>query len=115
MNKFGADTHVWLGPTDRCAIRLPGYGVLRVKLEGPLKWQRLTGDTTAFNSPAIGVNGNIHIGGEDGLVYTFTAAGAPFWTRVTGVRIHVSRRRHRDGRHGWYQNSFSSWPEHAPV
>ncbi|MGY2895868.1 outer membrane protein assembly factor BamB family protein [Deinococcus sp. UYEF24] len=88
MNRFSADTYVWLGPADSCATRLPGYGVLRVKPEGWLKWERLTGDTIAFSNPAIGVNGNIHIGGEDGLVYTFTPAGTPLWTRMTGARIH---------------------------
>lgn len=88
MNRFDADTYVWLGPADSCATRLPGYGQLRVKPEGSLKWERLTGDTIAFSNPAIGVNGNIHIGGEDGLVYTFTPAGLPLWTRVTGARIH---------------------------
>ena len=88
MNRFSADTYVWLGPADSCATRLPGYGLLRLKPEGWLKWERLTGDTIAFSNPAIGVNGNIHVGGEDGLVYTFAPAGIPLWTRVTGARIH---------------------------
>ena len=88
MNRFDADTYVWLGPAASCASRLPGYGVLRFKPEGWLKWERLTGDVIAFSNPAIGVNGNIHVGSEDGLVYTFTPAGVPLWTRVTGARIH---------------------------
>ncbi len=88
MNRFDADTYVWLGPADSCATRLPGYGLLRVKPEGWLKWERLTATNFAFSNPALGLNGNIHIGGEDGLVYTFTSAGMPLWTRMTGARIH---------------------------
>lgn len=88
MNRFDADTSVWLGPAASCTSRLPGYGVLRFKPEGWLKWERPTGDVIAFSNPAIGVNGNIHVGSEDGLVYTFTPAGIPLWTRVTGARIH---------------------------
>ena len=88
MNRFNAETYVWLGPPDSCASRLPGYGLLRFRPEGWLKWQRLTGDTIAFSNPAIGVNGNIHVGSDDGLLSTFTPAGIPLWARKTGARIH---------------------------
>ena len=88
MTGFDADTSVWLAPIGDCSTRLAGYGVLRFKPEGWLKWERMTGDTIAFSNPSIGVNGNIHIGSGDGLVYTFTPAGIPLWTRVTGGPIH---------------------------
>ncbi|WP_407543337.1 PQQ-binding-like beta-propeller repeat protein (plasmid) [Deinococcus radiomollis] len=107
MNRFNTATYVWLGPADSCATRLPGYGYLRVKPEGSLKWERATGANIYFSNPAIGVNGNVHIGSDDGLIYTFTPAGIPLWIGKTAARIYGGSPVVDTGTHGTvYIGSF---------
>jgi outer membrane protein assembly factor BamB/subtilisin family serine protease len=52
-------------------------------------WQVLTGDSVT-GAPAVGPDGSVYVGSDDGILYAVNASGATKWTYTTGSAIDTS-------------------------
>jgi outer membrane protein assembly factor BamB len=58
--------------------------------DGTLVWSVPTTNQTSWSSPAIGPDGTVYVGSDDGNIYAVSPAGVVQWTFQTGGRVMAS-------------------------
>ena len=64
---------------------------------GTLKWKFATGSFIEYSSPAIGTDGTIYVGSDDGNLYAVNPDGTLEWTFATGGNVYSSPAIGNDG------------------
>jgi outer membrane protein assembly factor BamB len=78
---LGSDGAIYLGSVLQEGLH-PSYGIVATNPDGTPRWTFPTGfvDTQTLSSPAIGPNGNIHVGAQDGRFYALKPDGTLAWS-----------------------------------